>query len=526
MDVPRSLIDHFVMLTNAEPSVATQLLGDNGLDLEAAIVSFFAIQEAGGAPEVSTTQNVGTLGETDEGVADMDGDNDDADAAAAALAADEALARRLAEEISAEPEVRAPIPERIEQILPGGGRGVVRGRRAHTVDDPFLRTDGTAHGDHLAAMFRPPDELISRDDFDQAMMKGMNEKKWLLVNMQRTGVFPCLMLNRDVWSDAAVRALVESRFIFWQRDEHTEDGRRYKQFYPYSDVPHVAVVDPRSGERLRVWGGDGNAIDKESIVNALVDFCDAQSLEDGGASSSRAAPSRPSAARTRPEDPTSSGGVVDLDKDRMETEDAQIAAAIAASMAGSPDGAANGREGDDDDDDDVLVEASDPTVAERHTSRLLSATDPSLNHDRSLRAEQDSAYQQSLAMDRAKKESEKAEAERVERLQREESERAKRVALAADKKLARLPAPPPDSCTEETTELLIRLPSGSRLRRRFYGVNTIGDVYDFVDLEADELEEDSYTLIIPMPRVSFENRNLTLAEAELMRRAMLVVDRK
>jgi hypothetical protein len=526
MDVPRHLVDHFVLLTNAEPQVASQLLGDNGLNFEAAVASFFAIQEAGGAPVVPTPQG---------GVGDDVVDGAAAESAAAALAADEAMARRLAAEApEPEPEVRPPMPETVEQILPGGGSGVARGRSAHTVDDPFLRSDGSAHGDHLAAMFRPPEELVCRDDFDAAMSAGAREKKWLLVNMQRTGVFACLVLNRDVWGDAAVRELVASRFLFWQRDENTEDGRRYKQFYPYADVPHVAVVDPRSGERLLVWGGDGEQIGKDALVNALVDLCDAEHwAEDAEADRAPAAIARLASARTRSGSASSAAAapIVDLEKDRMETEDAQIAAAIAASMAGrTVDGGRAGAEDVDGDGDVVVVDGSGgagPMALERHTSRLLSATDPGLNQDRSLRAQQDSEYEQSLAMDRAKVESEMAEADRVVRAEREEAERAERAASAADAKRARLPPPPPENCDAETTELLVRLPSGNRLQRRFYGSDTIGDVYDFVDVEGGgELEEGGYNLIVPMPRVAFEDRSVTLHQAELLQRAMLVVDRK
>jgi UBX domain/Thioredoxin-like/UBA-like domain len=515
MDVPRSLIDHFVMLTNAEPAVATQLLGDNGLDLEAAIASFFAIQEAGGAPVVPTPQAANSAG----GVG-----RSGADANSAALAADEAFARQLAAEAPpAEPDVRAPLPEHVEQMLPGGGRSAVRSRRTYAVDDPFLRSDGSTHGDHLAAIFRVPDDIVCRDDFDASMAKGILEKKWLLVNIQRTGVFACLVLNRDVWGDAAVKGLVASRFVFWQRDESTEDGQRYKQFYPYNDVPHVAVVDPRSGERLRVWGGDGQAIEKETIINALVDFCDSESLEEDAAESTLA---RFAAARTRP--PAAAGPssappteVIDLDKDRMETEDAQMAAAIAASMESS-----GGDMADDDDGDDMDATAGGVQGVQRHTSRLLSATDPGLNQDRSLRALQDSEYEQSLQMDRAKAESEKAEAERVAHVQRKDSERAAELASSVEMKRARLPAPPPPDSPEQTTELLIRLPSGKRLQRQFYASNTMRDVYDFVDLESEgELEDGSYNLIVPMPRAAFEDRSITLQDAQLLKRAMLVVER-
>jgi hypothetical protein len=568
MDVPRDLVDQFVMLTHADVSVASQLLGDNHLNFEAAIASFFAIQEAGGAPTAASTAANPEVTDVDAAVTDgsgpaagspgrapsdvvvVDGLADPALVIRAqALAADEAIARQLSEEF-VEDDVRAPIPQHIDQILPGPAVHRTRGpttRGNHVVNDPFLQSDGTAHGDTLSALFRPPVRLVYAGDFDQAMNTGQEEKRWILVNMQRTDVFQCHILNRDVWSDPAVHDLLQARFLFWQRDEMTEEGRRYKQFYPYGDPPHVAIIDPRSGERLSVWGGDGSAIKKDDIVNALVDFSDRYSLEEGHDRPTARPSSRQEAARTRPGPtrirsgagpsstrlPSSSLDVTHSELDVMETEDAQIAAAIAASIEERGGTGPAAVPGEDDDYDVEVVDTNDdvvllgsgppqshtapalPTEMDRHASRILSATDPDLNDARNLRAQQDSEYEQSLALDRAKSESEK-----------DEVARAQRAAAQVEAKRARLSVPPEANCELPTTELVIRLPSGRRLQRRFLASDTIGDVYDFVDIESgDELSDDLYALVLPFPRTTFADRSATLQESNLENRAALVVDK-
>ena len=40
--------------------------------------------------------------------------------------------------------------------------------------------------------------------------------KWLLVNIQTITEFDCQRLNRDTWSDAALKSLVAESFVLWQ----------------------------------------------------------------------------------------------------------------------------------------------------------------------------------------------------------------------------------------------------------------------------------------------------------------------
>ena len=48
------------------------------------------------------------------------------------------------------------------------------------------------------------------------MEYGASKNKWLIVNVQNVKEFSCQILNRDVWSNHAVKDLIKNRFVFWQ----------------------------------------------------------------------------------------------------------------------------------------------------------------------------------------------------------------------------------------------------------------------------------------------------------------------
>ena len=55
-----------------------------------------------------------------------------------------------------------------------------------------------------------------KHSFFQAKVDGQHHSKWLLVNVQDVREFPCQQLNRDVWSNEAVRNIIKERFVLWQ----------------------------------------------------------------------------------------------------------------------------------------------------------------------------------------------------------------------------------------------------------------------------------------------------------------------
>lgn len=50
----------------------------------------------------------------------------------------------------------------------------------------------------------------------QARKAGKEQKKWLLVNIQKDSEFDSHLLNRETWKDELVEEFVASGFIFWQ----------------------------------------------------------------------------------------------------------------------------------------------------------------------------------------------------------------------------------------------------------------------------------------------------------------------
>lgn len=151
----------------------------------------------------------------------------------------------------------------------------------------------------------------------------------------------------------------------------------------------------------------------------------------------------------------------------------------------------------------ILIERYSSTVAaeafhrqEREDSRRI------------LQA-QDEEYEASLAADR-----EKQRRQQEEQRRREEEERAEEIARKQkEERLARkrqsLPPEPSDD-TEEICHIMVRLPSGSRVGRKFLNSCTLQDVYDFVDTAQSEVGMDTYLLASSYPRKEFDNLGATL----------------
>ena len=68
----------------------------------------------------------------------------------------------------------------------------------------------------LEELYKPPIDIIFKGDFQTARESATSAKKWLLVNIQDAGEFQCQVLNRDVWSNEAVKTILREHFIFWQ----------------------------------------------------------------------------------------------------------------------------------------------------------------------------------------------------------------------------------------------------------------------------------------------------------------------
>lgn len=286
--------DTFMAITGCEDgAVAEQFLDMAGGDLETAISLFY---EHG--PSVVGSSNINNVpGGNDQGIV---GDED----------ADRQFAESLQNQYHQEEPTRAPDEARHEtlvgdadyNVFPGtyGGVGgmfnpLLNGGRAGRGDvfgsgraGIFNQTHESLFGDddededadgdtnrivevdsdgeeidpnltstqrRLAKIFRPPWDLIEKLDLDSAKKKGRTTEKWILINMQDNSNFQCQVLNRDFWSSYQIKEIVRDNFIFLQYQSNSITGEQYKNFYHFEEYPHIAILDPLTGERLKMWSG-------------------------------------------------------------------------------------------------------------------------------------------------------------------------------------------------------------------------------------------------------------------------------
>ena len=87
----------------------------------------------------------------------------------------------------------------------------------------------------------------------QVVEKAKKENKYVLVNIQDVSEFDCQRLNRDTWSDLELQRLVSQNFKFWQGGPHLT--LMYCNFHPIDAYPHIAALDPITGQRMWYWEG-------------------------------------------------------------------------------------------------------------------------------------------------------------------------------------------------------------------------------------------------------------------------------
>lgn len=67
---------------------------------------------------------------------------------------------------------------------------------------------------------------------------------------------------------------ISSNFIKFQYLSH--DGKLYRNFYPFDNLPHIAIIDPRTGERMKTWD---IVVQPTEMMVDLLDFLDSNTLE-------------------------------------------------------------------------------------------------------------------------------------------------------------------------------------------------------------------------------------------------------
>ncbi|XP_010270774.1 PREDICTED: plant UBX domain-containing protein 7 isoform X2 [Nelumbo nucifera] len=125
--------------------------------------------------------------------------------------------------------------------------------------------------DNLASLYRPPFALMHHGFFEKAKVAAAAQDKWLLVNIQSTKEFSSHMLNRDTWANEAVAQTISTNFIFWQVYDDTSEGRKVCTYYNLNSIPAVLVIDPITGQKMRLWNG---MVQPERLLEDLLPFMD------------------------------------------------------------------------------------------------------------------------------------------------------------------------------------------------------------------------------------------------------------
>ncbi|KAA8492193.1 UBX domain-containing protein 7 [Porphyridium purpureum] len=421
----------------------------------------------------------------------------------------------------------------------------------------------------LTNMYRPPSQMLFYGSLERALEAGQRDRKWVLVNIQGHDDFRSHVLNSDVWNDETVQELVKASFLLWQRYSVSADGEQYRTYYPFSCLPHVALLDPRSGERLVEWNSSGvedmDSLSKSALLENLMEFLDSHSLE--GNATGPAHRRRSNALRKRAADAAAAADVVASqsashgaanhfsDHDVLMDEDAQMAAAIAASLeqtaaplSSSVEIDVDAMDESEESGDAVAVTSATlnaaPAVGANAHSSAASAfdygppryvpppqgnLDPVLREARDIRREQDEEYAMALAMDRSREENarEAEERARLESMQRERALNEQEVRKQTKRAEVPLEPPPASSGSGGTvTQLAVRMLDGSRRLRRFEARNTVRNVYDFVISETG-LEESEFDLVSGFPqKVLPATHQLTLEQAGLVPNGLLTVRKR
>jgi hypothetical protein len=116
----------------------------------------------------------------------------------------------------------------------------------------------------------------------QARTAANRSQRHVLVNIQNPQSFDSQTLNRDVWKNELVslggrpgrlpkmaaypvlsheslvtmpahqvKEVIRGQFIFWQQYESTPAAQQYRSWYPFTEVPHIAIISGETGPYMR-----------------------------------------------------------------------------------------------------------------------------------------------------------------------------------------------------------------------------------------------------------------------------------
>lgn len=172
--------------------------------------------------------------------------------------------------------------------------------------------DASEKANRLARLFETPTDIMFMGDFDSAREFARADEKWLMVTVSDSTEFACEVMKRDVWRIPEVKTLIRENFIFLFYASTSVDGAHHRNFYPFDSYPYVAIIDPRTGERVKIWSA---VLSDQEFIQDVSEFLEFNSLHEPQ-------PKKKGKAK-------SSSSLIDL------TEEEQLEYVLAQSMGGA-----------------------------------------------------------------------------------------------------------------------------------------------------------------------------------------------
>jgi len=175
-----------------------------------------------------------------------------------------------------------------------------------------------AKSSRLEQLFQPPTKIMFKGTLEEAKHHAQEKKQWVMVNIKMFGEFSCEVQNRDLWSDKDVQDFVRANFIFLQLSNTSSEGETFLRRYPTDSFPYIAILDPRTGERVKLYSYH---LSPSEFLGEVTEWLSEHSLEDFDLKMSSFGD------QPRKTTPNRSGELIGL------SEEEQIEAAIAMSLA-------------------------------------------------------------------------------------------------------------------------------------------------------------------------------------------------
>ncbi|RNA27208.1 UBX domain-containing [Brachionus plicatilis] len=172
--------------------------------------------------------------------------------------------------------VRAPIQPKSEKLLDYDPYALSVEPQAKRVrnEDSLPCSSHSSKAKSLAALYKPPVDLLFRGSFEMSKTEACKKNLWILINVQDQSDFACQCLNRDLWRQDAVKEIIKANFLFVQLYFDSIDGKKMINYYRIDTYPFIAILDPRTGENVMQFNNT-NKLDQfifcEKVTNFLAE---------------------------------------------------------------------------------------------------------------------------------------------------------------------------------------------------------------------------------------------------------------